>query len=53
MRISSYEADLCQDLDDYNLFAQDLNKFKRSASQNEYENYIVEKLIKISSSLFF
>ena len=53
VRISSYEADLCQDLDDYDLFAQDLNKFKRSASQNEYENYIEEKSIKISDFLLF
>ena len=53
MRISSYEADLCQDLDNYDLFAQDLNKFKRLASQNEYENYIIKKLIEISSSLLF
>ncbi len=53
VRIFLYEADLCQDLDDYNLFAQDLNKFKRSASQNEYKNYIAEKLIKISNSSLF
>ena len=53
MRISLYEADLCWDLDDYNLFAQDLNKFKRSASQNEYKNYIAEKSIEINNSLLF
>ncbi len=53
MRIFLYEADLCQDLDDYNLFAQDFNKFKKSASQNKYEDYIIEKLIKISSSSLF
>ena len=53
MRISLYEADLCWNLDNYNLFAQDLNKFKRSASQNEYEDYIAEKLINISDFLLF
>ena len=53
MRISSYEADLCQDLDDYDLFAQDLNKFKRPASQNEYKNYIKEKSIEINNFSFF
>ena len=53
MRILSYETDLSQDFDDYDLFAQDLNKFKRSASQNEYKNYIKEKSIEINSSLLF
>ena len=53
MRIFLYEADLFQDLDDYDLFAQDLNKFKRSASQNEYEDYIEEKSIEINDSSLF
>ena len=53
MKISSYKADLCQDFDDYDLFAQDFNKFKRSASQNEYEDYIAEKSIDISDSSLF
>ena len=53
MRISLYEADLCQDFNDYDLFAQNLNKFKRSASQNEYEDYIIKKSININDSLFF
>ena len=53
MRIFLYEADLCWDLDDYDLFTQDLNKFKKSASQNKYEDYITEKLIKINDSLLF
>jgi len=50
VRIPSYEADLSRDLDDYDLFARDLNKFKRPASQNEYEDYIGEKPIEISGS---
>ncbi len=53
IRISLYEADLCQDLDDYDLFAQDFNKFKKSANQNKYKNYIAEKLINISDFLLF
>ena len=53
MKIFSYEADLFQDFDNYDLFAQDLNKFKKSASQNEYKNYIEEKSIKISNFLLF
>jgi hypothetical protein len=53
VKIFSYEADLFQDFNDYDLFAQDLNKFKKSASQNEYKNYIIEKLIKINDFLLF
>ena len=53
VRIFSYEADLSWDLDDYDLFAQDFNKFKRSVSQNEYENYITKKSIEINDSSFF
>ena len=53
MKIFSYEADLFQDFDDYDLFAQNFNKFKKSISQNEYKNYIAEKLIEINSFSFF
>ena len=53
MRIFSYETDLFWNLDDYDLFAWNLNKFKKSASQNEYENYIKEKSIEINDSSFF
>ena len=53
VRIFSYEADLFWNLDDYDLFAWDLNKFKKSVSQNEYENYIKEKSIEINDSSLF
>jgi hypothetical protein len=46
--IPSYELDLSQNLDGFDLIAQNLNKFKRPASQNEYEDYIAENIIKIS-----
>ncbi len=51
--VSLYEADLSKDLDDFDLITQDLNKFKRPASQNEYKDYIAENLIEISCSLLF
>ena len=37
----------------YNLFVWDFNKFKKSASQNEYKNYIEEKSIEINNSSLF
>ena len=53
MIISLYKADLSQDLNNFNLITQDLNKFKRLVSQNKYEDYITENLINISSSSLF
>ena len=53
MKILSYKADLFWNLDDYDLFAWDFNKFKKSASQNEYENYIEKKSIEINNFSFF
>lgn len=50
MMASSYEADLSRKLDAFDLIAQDLNKFSRPTSQNEYEDYIAEKPIAIDTS---
>jgi hypothetical protein len=43
-------ADLSQNFDNFDLIVQNFNKFKRPASQNEYEDYITENTIKIDSS---
>ena len=47
---SSYEKNIPQDLDDFDRIAQDLGKFARPASQDEYEDYNTEIPHEISTT---
>ena len=48
--ISSYERKPSQDLDDFDRIAEDLGKFARPASQDEYEDYSNGEVCEITTS---
>jgi hypothetical protein len=50
MVIPSYEKNASQDLDDFDRIAQDLGKFARPASQDEFEDYNAESPYEIRTS---
>jgi hypothetical protein len=50
MVIPSYEKNASQDLDDFDRIAQDLGKFARPASQDQFEDYNAESPYEIRTS---